>query len=410
MTGMAYDGASAVLRELGAARRLGVERVPLVEAVGRVVARAVKSRARVPPFDNSAMDGFALRAAWVAEASREAPVVVPLAGAVFAGDAPRRAPAARAAVEVMTGAPMPAGFDAVVKVEDVAVDRAAGRLTISSPVARGAHLRRAGEDFTPGQPALAVGARLAAEHLLALAAIGVREVEVVRRPRVVVLSTGKELVPHGTAKLRPGQIRNSTAPFLEAAFAQRGAEVRDLGVVADDVPHFTRVLKRALKTKPDLIITTGAVSVGRADFVAEALRALGAEVLFHTVAIRPGKPLLCARFAKGPVVLGLPGNPVATAVGVRFFADVLLRALAGRAPEPPRFATLEAATRKPPGLRCFFKGRLSHDGGSVRVLEGQASFMVSPLLEADCWVELPEAGGEVAGGATVRVHALEERG
>ncbi len=394
-----YSDVCVLLRELGAARRLSVEKVPLTQAVGRVLAREVTCRATVPGFDNSAMDGFALKSSLTGSA---APVRLPVVARVFAGDAPMKA-GRSGAVEIMTGAPMPKGLDGVVKVEDVEV--AGGHVTLSGPVAPGENVRRAGSDFSPGQRVLEPGVTLKAEQLLALAAIGVSEVTVARRPKVAVISTGKELMPHGTKRLAAGQIRDATGPYLQAAFAQRGAQVRVFGPVRDDPAHFKRLVRRVLSNEYDLIVTTGAVSMGQADFIPSALTELGALTLFHKVAIRPGKPLLCAHFGrKGPVVLGLPGNPVATAVGVRFFADVLLRAFSGASPERMTAATLVESARKPEGLRCFFKGQMEQH--RVRVMEGQASYMVSPLLDFNCWVELPEEGAAIEAGAQVAVWPL----
>ena len=181
-------------------------------------------------------------------------------------------------------------------------------------------------------------------------------------------------------------------------------DFRHFGIVKDEPADFAARLDRALELEPDLILTTGAVSMGRHDFVPKALEEHGGELVFHKAAIRPGKPVLAARVG-GALLLGLPGNPLSTVVGLRFFAEPYLRRLLGRPDEKPRLAPLAAAAGKPEGLRCFFKAALTEDF-KVRVLEGQASFQIDPLLSADCWAVLPEAGKRVEAGAAVEVYPL----
>jgi molybdopterin molybdotransferase len=255
------------------------------------------------------------------------------------------------------------------------------------------------------------GVRLNPQHILACASLGLSKVAVKARPRVVIISTGSELVSPEEQKLEPGMIRNSTGPFLVAAARRMGLEVDFLGIVRDDPALYRQRLEAALQKGADLVLSTGAVSMGQYDFVADVLSQMGARTLFHKAAIRPGKPILVAELGAShgrALFFGVPGNPVSTAVGLRFFADPYLRATLGLARENPIRAVLSREISKPEGLRCFFKGRarLSEKGLEVEALKGQASYVVSALLEANCWVVLPESGDHVAAGDIVEIFPL----
>lgn len=394
-----HGQALSLLRE--AARRrpsLGEELVALDRACGRVVARSVQSREPLPAFDNSSMDGFAVRAADTADA----PTFLPVKGSVFAGDAPVTH-LDTGAWEIMTGAPMPAGCDAVVPLEVVNMMDGGHTLEILEPVHAGDYVRAKGKDFPAGATVLDPGVLVEPRHLLACAALGVAEVPVRRRPRVGIIATGRELVEQGQTP-SPGQIHNSTGAYLMAALPPLGAEPVMLGSVGDEPDAFKGLVKRALGDGFDLILSTGAVSMGKRDFVALALRELGAKQLYHQVAIRPGKPGLAAVLPEGPLVFGLPGNPLSTVVGLRFFVEPVLRELLGRLEEKPRTLTLAADVPKPEGLRCFFKAVA--DDRRVRALAGQASFQIRPLLSCNSWLVLPEEGDLALEGASVEVYPL----
>ncbi|MCM2279945.1 MAG: molybdopterin molybdotransferase MoeA [Oligoflexia bacterium] len=405
----------------------GRERVALDAASGRVLAVGLACPENVPPFENSAMDGFAVRSFETREASPERPVRLRVLGTVSAGDPPvsgGRVPAS--AWEIMTGAAMPLSpgssdeprgepltYDAVIKVEETR--REGTELLIERPVRAGENVRGRGEDFRSGDPLLSAGGRIGPYQVLALASLGISELEVVRRPRVAVFSTGRELASPSRLKLAPGMIRNSTGPYLQAALPLFGAEVDYRGVIADDPERFFVELQALLSgpDRPELVLTTGAVSMGVHDFVPAVLERLGARIHFHKVAIRPGKPLLFAELpGGGPLFFGVPGNPVSSAVGLRFFVVPALRALQGEAPEKPTLARLEASSRKPDGLRCFYKARLAEAEGRLQVsaLPGQASFKVSPLLRSNAWVVFEEPGAEVPGGSLVSVFPLGPEG
>lgn len=396
---------------LEAARSLEPESVPLSEASGRFAADDVTSPADLPPFANSAMDGFAV---WTGgrelpEGSRWA-----VAGSVAAGDAPVRPGDREAAWEIMTGAPVPDGFDAVVPVEQVewVKDRDPNdppEIRVTAPVKPDQNVRPAGQDFRKGHPVLEAGRRVGPVETMALAALGIGHLRVFRPPRAAVLCTGPELVDDPDRELEPGRIRNSNGPFLVEALERLGVSVLASRTLGDDESPFVDEVDRAGKAGAELVVSTGAVSMGRHDFVPRALERLGARILFHKAAIRPGKPILVAILPEGTLFFGLPGNPISAAVGLRFFVQPWIRKVRDQGPERLwRLPLLEPATKRA-HLRYFTKARVEvgDDGApGVRVLPGQQSFRIAPLLSANAWAVLPEGTEEVAARAEVEVFGL----
>ncbi len=399
----------ALDRLLEAARERGrrpFQTVPLKDALGRIASSELRGGEDLPAFDNSAMDGFAVPSRLTIAATSDKPVRLPVAAALVAGDAPSEAPAG-AAVEIMTGAPVPRGCDAVVRLEDVERLDGGRAIALREPASPGDFVRPRGGDFARGATVLAEGDRLQPQHILALAALGVERVSVRIRPRVAVVSTGAELVEVGQ-KLQPGQVRNATGPYLDVMLERLGCQIISRSAVGDAPAAFRARIESLLDDDLDLIVTTGAVSMGSRDYVPDQIQALAGEILFHKTATRPGKPVLAARLGHGPLLLGLPGNPVSTAAALRFFVDPVLRFWLAMPEEKPLRARLAARVEKPEGLRCFFKAELELDesGARVRCLPGQASFQIQPLLEADCWAVLPEEGTALEAGAVVETYPL----
>lgn len=400
---IAYSEALQHLME--AATPLPAEHLPLHEAGGRILATDIISGQSLPPFDNSAMDGFALRANGTPFESDTEFVVQ---GWQAAGDA--GAEGGDGAWEIMTGARMPVGLDTVVPIENVEI-LASGqgrptRIALKSGVKPGQNVRLRGQDVEEGERVLQAGQALDINARTLLHAIGVAEVAVVARPKVAVIATGKELVTEAAQALDSGQIRDSNRPYLIGRLQAAGAEVVWQGTVGDDVAAFDAVLDDALAAGAKVLISTGAVSAGRYDFIPDALRARGARIVFHKVAIRPGKPLLFAVLPNGALYFGLPGNPVSAAVGQRFFVEPVLRRLLGLAAEPLLQLPLQADVRKPPGLRFHARARVDVDAQgrlSARVLSGQESFRLKSMLQANAWVVLEGEGDLVAAGTPVRV-------
>jgi molybdopterin molybdotransferase len=394
---------------LTSARVLPGRTVPLLEAAGRVTAAAIAARLSVPPFANAAMDGYALRAAATRTASPETPVRLAVAGLIAAGGAPPapdRQLKGSQAWEIFTGAPVPQELDAVVPLERVS--RLEGRngeapnVLITQPLRPSQNIRQAGEDFMDGQAIIQAGTRLAPHHLMGLAACGVDEVPVHPAPRVAVLTTGNELTDRG-ADLAPGRIRDANGPYLRVLLPLLGAEIKSLVTVGDNAAELREQL-RTLAVGADLVLTTGGVSAGRLDLLPGVVREIGGEVLFHKVAIRPGKPVLHARLPGGALLFALPGNPLAVAVGMRFFVIPALRAMQGLGGESAMPALTPSPVRGRGTLRFFAKAVVEVEStGSrrVHILPGQESFRIAPLLKANCWAIVPEGVEEIPAGGTL---------
>ncbi len=418
---ISYKQALQILEEVGRSREPRIETLSISQAIGKILAHPILSPEDVPSFTNSAMDGFAVRASDTHGATQSEPIRIPVHGLVAAGDLRAFEDANRnksgTAVEIMTGAPLPTdSYDAVVRIEDVVVNRAsnsqAETILISKPVKAAENVRPLGTDFSKGQLVLPKNVRITPEHILACTSLGITTLPVKRMPRVVILSTGSELVSPAEQVLQPGMIRNSTGPFLKAALSRIGIEANYIGIVRDEPKLYKEYLESVLSEGADLIISTGAVSMGKYDFVPEVLDEMGAKTYFHKVSIRPGKPVLFAELDTSTetkcAFFGVPGNPVSTAVGLRFFIEPFIRASLGLERERSILATLARDCPKPEGLRCFFKGTATFEknGITVEALKGQASYMVSSLLDANCWVIFPEEGSQAKVNEGVEIVSL----
>jgi molybdopterin molybdotransferase len=377
---------------------------PRRDALGLVTARDVVAGEAVPPFANTAMDGYAVRADDTTGADPEAPVRLAVVGELAAGRAPTQSVGPGEAIRIMTGAPVPEGADAVVMVEYTERDGDAVR--VLRPAHVGDHVRPAGGDLELGDAVFAAGTVLGPAHLGVLASLGIHDVEVVRRARVGVLSTGDELVEVGP--LRPGQIRDSNRPMLLALVADTGADAVDLGAAPDDEAVITRTLEKALATC-DAVLTSGGVSVGDYDYVKAALDRHGGLQSWQ-VAIKPAKPLAFG-VIDGTPVFGLPGNPVSSLVSFELFARPALLQMMGHArrfrPEVTATAA-EAMPRKPDGKLHLDRVRVHAEGaGFVAARTGaQASNVLSATAAANGLAVLPDGDGVPEGGE-LRVMRLD---
>jgi molybdopterin molybdotransferase len=384
-------------------RPLSAETVAVKAALGRVLAAPVRAADPAPPFDASEMDGFAIRTADCAET----PARLHVALALFAG----AAPAARAlgpgeAARIMTGAPVPSGADAVVPRE--AAREEGATIEVLHRPAPGAFIRRRGSDYEAGEEVLAAGARLSPAALALAVSAGAAEVEVRRRPRVAILSTGDELLSPGEP-LRPGTIRESNRFAIAGLVSAVGGEPLDLGIARDRADEIAETLRRGLASA-DAAITIGGVSVGDRDLVRAALAAIGVESRFFRVALRPGKPVTFGMHGEKPV-FALPGNPASAFVACHLFVLPALRRLEGLARVEPFSvtATLEAPVRGLPDRRSYLRARLQakESGLTVRAAENQASGALRPLAEANALLLVPEGVAELPKGAPVRVEPLD---
>ncbi|MGE0216587.1 molybdopterin molybdotransferase MoeA [Mycolicibacterium sp.] len=375
------------------------ESLPVAETLGLVLAADVVAPLSLPGFDNSAMDGYAVLAADVATASAEQPVRLPVTEDIPAGrtDIPTIEPGT--AQRIMTGAPLPTGATAVVPVE--ATDGAVDTVTIWAGARDGQHIRRAGEDVTAGTVVLHAGQVLTPAALGLAAALGLGELTVIPRQRVLLMSTGTELLAPGTP-LRPGQIYESNAVMLAAAVRDAGGEVVASAMSGDDVDTFRATLHAHL-SGADLVITTGGVSAGAYEVVKDAL---AGPVEFVKVAMQPGMPQGLGTLEDGTPIITLPGNPVSALVSFEVFVRAPLRAAMGLADphRPRRTAELTEALTSPRGKRQFRRGVLT--GDSVTSYGPPASHHLRWLASANCLLELDEDTTDVAAGTAVTVWDL----
>jgi molybdopterin molybdotransferase len=403
---------------------LGGEEVRLEECLGRVTAAEVKSAIALQPFDNSAMDGYALRAA---DTEGDQPRLR-LAGESRAGHPAEVAVGEGEAIWISTGAMVPQGADAVLPVEDTSEER--GHVLPARPARVGENIRRAGEDVEAGEVVIPPGRQLRAPEAAVLAAAGVAEVECAQRPRVAILGTGDELVPPGQP-LGPGQIHDSNTYALTALVREAGGDPAYVAHLPDAAAATRQALATALSLElhqilspparkfdavgmTDVLIVAGGVSVGRHDHVKGALADLGVEERFWRVALRPGGPTWFGVFrregGRPTLVFGLPGNPVSAMVTFHLFAKPALRALTGLDPNTGRTqATLATPYRKKPGKTHYLRCRLELTDGGWRAhltRETQGSHVLTSMLAADALAVIPAGREEIPAGEQVEVELL----
>lgn len=391
--------------------RLAPKELPLDRARGCVVVDDVVAEADLPGFASSAMDGFAVRAADVASATEDIPVVLDVVETVMAGRPAQRSVGSRQAIRIMTGAPVPAGADAIVPVERSRFsegtrdrDETVAILARTEP---GQHLRGAGDDVRAGTVVIPAGTTITAPLVGVLAAMGRTAVEVVPRPRVGVISTGDELVEAPRA-LAPGQIRDANRPMLLGRVIEAGCYPVDLGWVRDDVDAVAAAL-HAAAFRCDLILTSGGVSMGEADVVKLVLDRM-VDPEWIQVAIRPAKPFAIAE-VDGVPLLGLPGNPVSALVSFELLARPALRRMAGRAPLDRRQVRVRAGAgldRRPDGKDHYVRVSLEHVDGVLTAtpVSAQGSHQLWATAQADGLALVPDGPG-IAAGEDVEVHVLE---
>ncbi len=396
--------AEARTRVLAGAGPRGTERVPLAEALGRTLAEPLVARRTQPPFNASAMDGFALQAADLAALPATLKVIgESAAGHGFSGVVRRGE-----AVRIFTGAPVPDGTDAILIQEDAALD--GDILTAAQAVAEGRHIRIIGVDFKDGENLLPAGTRLGPIDIALAAASGHAGVSVARRPRVAILATGDELVQPGEA-IGADQIVASNSFAIDAYVRQSGGEPIDLGIAADDFGALESAVLAARKAQADVLVTLGGASVGKHDLVRSALAKEGMELGFWRIAMRPGKPLIHGRLGD-MLILGLPGNPASSIVCALLFLVPLLRALNGdphAADDPTEPAILGAAVPSNGLRQDYLRAKLSRSASGLPVAtphDLQDSSLLRIFAQSQCLLVRPPHAPAAGAGEACRVIKL----
>ena len=391
---------------LGAIGSMAPIEITLLDAQGLQLAENVVTDVPLPGFDNSAMDGYAVRAVDTRDASRDDPVDLPVVGDVVAGTKTRSGMGPGLSMRIMTGAPIPAGADAVIPLEQT--DGGVARVKITTPARSGDCVRRMGEDLAAGAPALAAGVAIGPQQVALLAAIGRDRVMVRPRPRVVVLSTGNELVEVGQ---QPGfgEVADSNSYLIAAAARDAGADAYRVGIVPDDHSKLLDVLEGQL-LRADILITTGGVSLGAFDVVKQALSEIGT-VEFAQVAIQPGRPQGFGHLGDNIPIFCLPGNPVSALVSFEVFVRPAIRKLLGK--RQTQRSTVQAVAiervESPDGIRQYRCGVLHREANgtySVSFTGGNGSHLIAAMASANCLVVIDEDVTEVVAGSRVTVIPL----
>ncbi len=373
------------------------ERIPLAEALGRVTATAVKAEAPVPGFDNSAMDGYALRLT-----DLEANQPLPIQGRALAGQPFTDTLKPGHCIRIMTGAPVPDGCDTVIMQENADATDAGVRFRETPPL--GNNIRRAGEDIQPGDEVIPANRQLKPVDLALLASVGCADIEVFRITRVGLFSTGDEVRQPGEP-LGYGDLYDSNRPVVRALLQRLNVDIIDLGTIADDRDAVREAFLKA-DAECDFVVTSGGVSVGEADYTKEILGELG-EIEFWKLAIKPGKPFAFGKLPNSWFI-GLPGNPVSATVTFHLLGAQAIRQHQGTGPRPltPLTATTTTDLRKSPGRMDFQRGQWSATENGIKVSpsgRGQGSHILTSLADANCYIALEQDRGDVKAGETVTI-------
>lgn len=391
-------------RVLAGLAALPAEAAPLAECAGRVLTESISAPFDLPRFDNAAMDGFAVRSADLAGASPGGPAILTIAGASYAGAAHRDALMRETCVRIATGAPMPDGADAVVRLED-SVEHGT-RVSVGRPVAAGENVRRRGEDLEEGEEVLLAGTTIGPGQVAAAAALGVERLPVPRRPGVTVIVTGDEVVEAGRP-LGEASVFDAAGPGLRAAAQGLGCVARIRGPVADDSAELAHLVREEAR-RADVVLTVGGVSVGPRDHVRTAL---GDRVEVFRVALRPAKPFATGH-AEGALLCCLPGNPLSAMAAFEVFVRPALNVLLGRPPGERRRLTarLDAPLEQAPGRLHLLRAVVRPEGDEWRVhaVGPAGAGRLAPLARSNAWLVVPADAGPLGAGADVEVWPADD--
>ncbi|MBD29997.1 MAG: hypothetical protein CL453_03385 [Acidimicrobiaceae bacterium] len=389
------DAQSYVMESM---KTLESENVHLLEGRNRFITEPIMSTESIPPFDNTAVDGYAVKAIDTKSAAQETPVSLKVLETIAAGKPPTFSIQSGECSKIMTGAPIPDGADAVVMVEWTEQQDSESVVAIKKEISEGQHIRRSGEDLEPGDLVISEGTSLNAAHLGLLASLGIYQVAAIRTPTVGIFSTGDELI-EGPQQLKPGQIRDSNRFSLLALLERDGFQTIDFGLIPDNETAIEETIKKA-QDSCDALITTGGVSMGDFDYVKIALNRLG-EMRWMQVAIKPAKPLAFGIVNELPV-FGLPGNPVSSMVSYELFARPALKKMSGDNKPFRTFFEGEAAQdfkRKPDGKTHFFRVSVDVAEGAPKIHSAghQGSHQLTGMAGANALAILPDGNGVTRG-------------
>lgn len=373
--------------------------------LGLICADDVYCQKSIPSFKNSAMDGYVLQSSYF----KTLPCKVTIQGTIAAGDLLNFSYSG--VWEIMTGASIPHNYDAVIKIEDVEIlssnnNSRPTEVLINQAIIKMQNIRKPGSDYTKGDCIIKKGEQFNSRHIMAFSTLGLKSFKTFKRPSVILFTTGNELLTNLEKTLNTSKIHDSNSYYLHAECFQNNIIVLESKSIKDNKELFTDNLKSALNSKADIIISTGAVSEGRFDFIHECVKNLGAKILFHKVAIKPGKPLLFAVFPNGKYYFGLPGNPISTAICFRFFVIALIRSMQHQKPESTITAKMNSSDVKLIGFKYFRKAIATVNSKailSVELLDGQESYKISPMPKANCWAIYDEKQTKINANDLVEV-------
>ena len=386
---------------------MGTQKLDTKSASG-VTAEDALSKNPVPEFSNSAMDGYCLSSADTKSATSDNPVELKINTIIFAGDESPPIKDGLESYEIMTGSKMPDGMDTVLPYEKGTVIEKNGcqLLVVNEPIIKGANVRKSGEDFQKDELILSKGTLINDYHKIGLIMNNQEKIKIFKKPSIGILTTGNELEKDSSSS-----IPNSNGPFLESAVESMGLQCPSNLHARDEIKLIINQIQKLRDKGVNLILTSGGVSAGKADFIPAALIEMGAEILFHKLWIRPGKPILMAKFNDGSTIFGLPGNPVSVAVGFRFFASQAIRIMQGREIEKP-ISSINISDYKKSKKFCLFAKAIAHVdmNGKIRteIMSGQESFKVKPFRDANCWAMIPEGIETIEKGEHVSIFPLSQ--
>ncbi|MDG1136187.1 MAG: molybdopterin molybdotransferase MoeA [Gammaproteobacteria bacterium] len=368
---------------------LAVKDTDVKQAFG-INAKTLVSKSPVPALSNSAMDGVAIQTKETIEITKDNPKRFEIKNTIYAGDKFIASDENDVSFEIMTGALMPKSFDAVIPIEQAKIITENNKrfLILDEEIKKDRNVRLAGEDFLPGDIILEKGSSINPYNLMAILMNGIDKVQIFQSPKIGIIATGSELDGNNESS-----IPNTNGPYIEACVKRLGLQCTNQLHAKDDPCEIKNKIKKCIDSGSDIIITSGGVSAGKADFVPSVLLDMGAEILFHKVWIRPGKPILMAKLPDGKILFGLPGNPVSVAVGFRFFVNNAIRLMQGQAKENYLVAVNQLEFKKSRKFCFFAKAKTTvNDQGKLEViiLEGQESFKLNPFREANSWAIIPE--------------------